>query len=143
MAVIDASALVAGFKDEPARPELERIVAGNAYMSATSVAEVYDRLIRLEDESRSDVDARFEALRRARGLTVVPLAEQIAVRAGELRAVHYHRSRRPVSHADCAAAATAEALHDSLVTTDTNLAALAREEGIDVIALPDSSGNRP
>lgn len=144
VAVVDASALVAGFKDEPARQEVESILARpDARISASNLLEVYDRLMRLHNEARESVDDRFATLHRVRGLTVVPLDEQIASRAGELRAIHYHRSRRAVSQADCVAAATAEALGDALATTDPKLAAMARDEGIDVIGLPDSSGNRP
>ncbi len=61
----------------------------------------------------------------------------------ELRAKHYHRERRPVSIADCICLATALRLKEDLATTDPALAAVAREEGVTVVALPDSSGQRP
>lgn len=64
-------------------------------------------------------------------------------RAGDLRAVHYHRERSAVSLADCLALATAESVGEALATPDPALAAMARAEGIEVIPLPDSRGHRP
>jgi predicted nucleic acid-binding protein len=144
VAVLDASALIAALTDEPARDEVESILNDpDARVNAINVVEVYDRLIRTGSQTRESVDELFGTLRRVQSLTVVSLDEGLAARAGELRATHYHRLNRPVSNADCVALATAEALDASLATTDPRLAAMARDEGVEVIALPDSSGTRP
>jgi PIN domain nuclease of toxin-antitoxin system len=143
VAILDASALIAFFADEPARPEVERLLnRSGTHMSAVNVAEVYDRLIRLRGVSRQAVEGRFDVLHRYRALKVVPLEDPLAARAGELRAVHYHGVERPVSLADCAAAATAESLDTALATSDPKLIAMARDEGMEVISLPSSSGRR-
>jgi len=79
----------------------------------------------------------------AGGLEVVPDDELLATSAGELRAQQYHGATAPVSIADCFALAAAIALGDRLATADRALARVARQAGIQVVALPDSSGHRP
>jgi predicted nucleic acid-binding protein len=144
VAVIDASALIAIFAGEPASAQVEQILkTANARVSVINLGEVYDHFMRVRKTSRRAIDERVNALRHARAFALLPVDEQLATRAGELRATHYHRVRRPVSQADCVALATAEALNDSLATTDPDLAAMARDENVELIALPDSSGRRP
>jgi hypothetical protein len=51
-----------------------------------------------------------------------------------------HRTSRPVSLADCVAAATARQVGRPLATADPHLLDMCGDEGIAVIALPDSRG---
>jgi predicted nucleic acid-binding protein len=69
-----------------------------------------------------------------------PLGSAVALRAGVLRARHYHRRTRAISLADCVAAETARALGDALATTDPHLLDTCHEENINIVVLPDSSG---
>lgn len=77
------------------------------------------------------------------GLTVVAVDESIGRLAGVLRARHYRRTGTAVSLADCVALATARRLDEPLSTADPALAAVARAEGVPVLALPDSQGRVP
>jgi predicted nucleic acid-binding protein len=62
------------------------------------------------------------------------------LRAGLLRAGHYHRKNRAVSLADCVAAETARPAGSLLATADPHLLDMCRAEGIAVIPLRDTSG---
>ena len=63
--------------------------------------------------------------------------DSIAWSAARLRFRYYHHKRCPVSLADCVALATAQVLEDKVVTADPALLAIARDEGIAILALPD------
>lgn len=65
-----------------------------------------------------------------------------ARRSGSLRARYYHRGECDLSLADCILLASAGD-GERIATTDPAVATVARAEGIDVVALPDSSGQRP
>jgi PIN domain nuclease of toxin-antitoxin system len=144
VALVDASAIIAVFAQEPGGPEVEELLKrSTAQISAVNMVEVYYHFMRVHGESRAAVDDRVATLRRIRALNIVAVGEDIAARAGELRARHYHRVDRPLSLADCVAVATAEALNESLATSDSYQAAMARDECVEVIALPDSTGTRP
>jgi len=69
-----------------------------------------------------------------------PVDTALALRAGMLRARHYHRKNRAVSLADCVAAETARSTGSSLASADPHLLDLCRDEGIALIRLPVSSG---
>lgn len=77
------------------------------------------------------------------GMSVIPVDESLAGRAGELRARHYRRGVSDVSLADCTALATTLSLATPLATSDPALAQAARAEGCLVVALPDTRGIRP
>jgi len=74
---------------------------------------------------------------------VVDADEVVARLAGRLRSEKYRRTEAPLSLADCFALATASLLDLALATADPALAHAAREEGVEVIGLPDSSGRPP
>ena len=144
MTVLDAYALTAFLGDEASADEVESLLrARDCHISALNLAESYDRLIRLQRLTRAEVDAGVDLLVRTGRLGILAVDDHLARRTGELRARTYHRTRRPVSLADCVAAATAELLDDVIATADGHLAAMAREIGVEVIALPDSTGKRP
>lgn len=145
MTVLDAQAIVAALAGEPAAAEVEtllRAATDPPRISAINLAEVFDAMVRRRGASSSDVAERMDWL-AVGGLELVPLDYHIARTAGELRAKHYHRDRRPVSLADCVALATCLSLGERLATSDPPLAAIARFEGCDVVALPDRAGIRP
>ncbi len=139
MTVLDAFAVLAFLKGEPAAPEVRELLVSDegALLTAVGVAEVLDHLVRLAgaDEDEAVLDVAELGLG-----SPPPLDGDLAVRAGLLRARHYHRTSRPVSLADCVAAATARQVGRPLATADPHLLDMCGDEGIAVIALPDSRG---
>lgn len=144
MTVLDAYAVIAFLLDEPAAGEvgIELLKKDDARISASNLVEVVDRLIRVDGRSEAEVSRSLEWMVLA-GLEVVPLDDSLAELSGRLRARHYHHQRATLSNADCVAVATCMDLDDALATSDPALAAVARKEGVSVLALPDSSGRRP
>jgi PIN domain nuclease of toxin-antitoxin system len=140
--VLDAYALLAYLRAETAADEVAELLGGSTSVSALNVAEVMDQLVRVHGRDADDVHADLALLAEA-GMYVLPVDAESALLAGRLRSLHYHRERRPVSLADCIAAATALRSHRSLATSDPDLAAMLRVEGGTVHALPDSAGRRP
>lgn len=139
MIVPDARAVIALLRDEPAASEVQRLIEGDndATLTVLGAAEVLDYLVRLvgvdEDEAALDL-AQL-------GLAHAPaLAAAVAVRAGLLRARHYHRRDRALSLADSVAAETARSLDAPLATSDPHLLNTCAAEGIATVALPDARG---
>jgi predicted nucleic acid-binding protein len=140
--VLDAYALVAYLRNEPMAQEVATLLREPTVLAAPNAAEVVDQLVRVFGREADDVHADLALLAHA-GMTVEWLSPEVGIEAGRLRARHYHRERRAVSLADCIAAATALARGQPLATADPALAAMVREEGGKVHALPDSAGQRP
>lgn len=69
-------------------------------------------------------------------LSAVPFSERSAWRAAEIMVRHYHRTKRPLSLADCALLAAAEG-GDEIATSDPHVLAVAELEGIGTLALPE------
>ncbi len=137
MTVLDAYAALALLKDEPSAGVVGGLVRSGGRLTALGVSEVLDHLIRLvgADEDDAALDLAELGL-----LDPEPVDGSLGVRAGVLRAKHYHRSDRAVSLADCVAAEVARRLALPLATSDPHLLDVCHEEGIDVHPLPDSSG---
>ncbi len=110
-------------------------------MSAANYFEVADRLQRLWGWSKDDTSERFARL-FGEPVRVLPFDEATAWRGADLRARHYDRNTSAISLADCALLATAKS-DDAIATADPAVAAVARAEGIGLVPLPDSSGQRP
>jgi len=130
---------------EPARADVERLLRDQEdppRIAAVNLAEVVDVLVRVKSFRRDQVDQAVSWL-QAGGLRVVATSEPIARSAGDLRARHYHHRDCPISLCDCVALATAQALDERLASADPALAAVARQVGVSVVALPDSRGQRP
>jgi PIN domain nuclease of toxin-antitoxin system len=144
LTVLDASALVAALVGEPAASEVSAILRRRPppSISAPNLAEVVDTLVRIMGRDPDAVRDSLDWL-IAGGLQVEPVWIPLARLAAKLRAQHYHRTDRPLSLADCLCLATAMSLTTALATTDPHLAALARDLGVEVIGLPDSTGRRP
>lgn len=136
--VLDAYAVLALLKGEPAAPSVRELIeVGDGVLTCLGVAEVLDHLVRIvgvtEEEAALDVAQM--------GLSNPPLLDAgVALKSGFLRARHYHRRTCAVSLADCVAAETARTLSTSLATSDPHLLDLCRREGIDLLPLPDSRG---
>lgn len=140
MTVLDAFAVIALLKGEPAAPEVRNLIRrGDAALTALGVAEVVDHLVRIM--KISDEDAVLDLAQLGIPATE-PLDEELTLRAGLLRARHYHRKDCAVSLADCVAAETTRSLNSALATSDPHLLDMCRDEGIAVIPLPDSTGHR-
>ena len=129
--LLDAYALIALLAQEPAEPEVSRILRrGDASMPSVNLAEVLDHLERREGLDEDRLRDLIDQL----PIEVVPLSEPLAWHAAALRARHYHRRRRPVSIADCVLVASAER-GDRVATNDAAVFEIARAEGISVLEL--------
>jgi predicted nucleic acid-binding protein len=138
--ILDAYALVAELRDEPAAEVVSRLlVAEDLYCRtiSTAAAETVDRVSRLGGHPPEQVGLSLLEL----GLDITPVDEDLAVRAGVLRAEAYHRTRSPLSLCDCIVAAEALRCRDVLVTADPALLDLVTSRGGSVIALPASDGS--
>jgi PIN domain nuclease of toxin-antitoxin system len=139
MTLLDASALIAFIRGEPA---MERVLAilrrGSAAMTAANIAEVYDKSSRGAGLSHAPVADLIEPLFEG---PIIPISVDVdlARRAGEIRSLHYHRKRCPISLADCVLLA-APRPGDKVATSDSDVLAIAVEISIETIELPPSSG---
>lgn len=106
-------------------------------LTSVGVSEVLDHLVRRigVEEHEAILDLGLLELQEP-----VLIEEFVGVRAGALRAAHYHRTARPVSIADCIAAEAARWNDAPLATSDPHLLDLCHDEGIPAIPLPDSTG---
>lgn len=138
MTILDAYAVVALLKGEPAAAQVKHLVdAGNAALTPIGVAEVLDHLVRVVGATEEEAVLDLAQL----GLEVpTPIDDELSQTAGLLRARHYHRSRRAVSLADCIAAAVSADSGRPLATSDPHLLDLCADEGLPITVLPDSSG---
>lgn len=113
-----------------------------ARVSAVNVAEILDVMTRIYERPLSATITALAMLETA-GLKTHVVDAAIGLSAGELHARHYDRKASPLSMADCIALATAVVLQEALATSDGPLAAAAVIEGVDVLGLPNSTGERP
>ncbi|HYM46667.1 MAG TPA: PIN domain-containing protein [Solirubrobacteraceae bacterium] len=129
--LLDAFALIALLAEEPAADEVEALLRrGEAAITAVNLAEALDVLQRVQEIPRDRLEAVTRGLVGER-MTLVPIDERIARDAADIRARRYHRTRAPVSLADCIlVAATGES--DALATADGPLIRVARAEGVQV-----------
>lgn len=135
MTILDAYAVLALLKDEPAADAVEHLIRDEAVVSMTAVgvAEVIDHLVRLAGADEDDAMLDLAQLGLADPLVV---DESIGARAGLLRARHYHRRERAVSLADCVAAEVARRFDRAIATSDPHLLDTCAAESIAVIPLP-------
>jgi predicted nucleic acid-binding protein len=136
--ILDSFAVLALLKGEPAAAHVRQLIdEGACTLTTLGVAEVVDHLVRIVGVTEEEAALDLAQLRLA---DVEPLESTVALRAGLLRARQYHRRTRAISLADCVAAESARAFGASLATSDPHLLDACRDEGIGVVALPDSSG---
>ncbi len=132
--LLDAFALIALMAEEPAADQVEVLMRqGDTAITAVNLAEALDVLQRVQGISRERLETLTAPLVGS-GLALVAIDERIARDAGDIRARRYHRTRAPVSLADCILLAAAGA-SDELATADAPLIAVAEAEGIRVRAL--------
>lgn len=138
MTILDAFAVIALLKGEPAAAEVERLIEhGGCALTTLGVAEVVDHLVRVVGAAEEDAVLDVAQL----GLEPpVPLDEAAATQAALLRARHYHRRNRAVSLADCVVAQVACSAGAAVATSDPHLLDLCRDEVISRIPLADSTG---
>ena len=136
--MLDAFAVVALLRGEPAAEEVRSLLP-EAVLTSTGLAEVVDQLVRVHGQDADEVVLDLAELGL---LDAMPVDPSDGVAVGLLRAAHYHRARRAVSLADCVVAQAARRLGAAVATADPHLLDLCHEEGIEVIALPSSSGSR-
>lgn len=113
-----------------------------ARVSAVNVAEILDVMTRIYERPVAATITALAMLETA-GLQTHVVDAAIGLSAGELHARHYDRKASPLSMADCIALATAIVLQEGLATSDGPLAAAAVIEGVDVLSLRNSTGERP
>lgn len=139
LTLLDANALIAVVCGEPAMERVLGILrAGSAAMTTANIAEVYDKLSRRAGLSHARVTDVIEPLFEG-PITSITVDVDLARRAGEVRSVHYHRKRCPLSLADAVLLA-APGPDDEIATSDSGVLAVAAELGIETIELPRSSG---
>ncbi len=139
MTVLDAYAVIAYLRDEPAADEVGPLLeAGDAMLTAVGLGEVLDHLVRLAgaDEEEAALDLAQLGL-----LDAIAVDSAVGAAAGRLRARRYHRTRCSVSMVDCIAAEAARHRRDRLATSDPHLLDICDAEGIDAIVLPGSDGS--
>jgi predicted nucleic acid-binding protein len=140
---LDAYALIALMRGESAADEVEVLLrGGDCRVSVVNLAEVIDVSTRVHDLALRDVRDVVQPLFIEYVLVESPRAAH-AWKVGELRRQHYHRRERPLSLADCFLIAHAQIDEEAVATSDSAVAAVARGEGIGVVALPDRGGSRP
>ena len=144
MTFLDAYALVALVAEEPAAAEVEELLrAGDCRVAPANLAEAVDISQRIHGLPLDEIRAALEPLLISKVLEAVSTDAGDAWLAAELRARHYDKKTRALSLADCLLLAHALSADEAIATADLPLAEAAGEEGVDVIGLPDSDGNRP
>lgn len=140
MTVLDAYAVIAYLRAEPAAGEVRSFMEGSgATLTAVGVAEVLDHLVRVAGAGEEEAALDLAQLGLLDGIVV---DSELAIAAGRLRARRYHRSRCAVSMADCIAAEAARRTSTSLATSDPHLLDLCYIEGIPSTVLAASDGTR-
>jgi PIN domain nuclease of toxin-antitoxin system len=141
--LLDATALVGAFLGEPSADEVEALLrGGEAGITSANLTEVIDVLVRVFRNDLGAVEARLVPL-LVTTLPVIGIGEAEARRAAQIRITHYHRRDAPLSLADCLLLGTAWVLGAAVATSDVPVASSARSEGLEVVALRDSAGQRP
>lgn len=134
MTILDAYAVLAFLKAEPAATEVRDLLgAPAASLTALGVAEVLDHLVRVVGADEEDAVLDVAQLGLMDGIAV---DSAVGAAAGRLRARHYHRTRCAVSLADCVAAEVARGRKQALATSDPQLLDVCHVEAITVTVLP-------
>lgn len=129
--LLDAFALLAFLDDEPAAPEVERLLTrGDAAMSTVNLAEAAEKKLRMSSVTMPEL----QEVTRSLPVALIPYSEAHAWRAAELRARYYGRSDTDVSLADCCLVAVATPA-DRVATADPAVLAMAAAEGIGTVPL--------
>ena len=139
MTVLDADAVIAYLRAEPAAAEVRALLKSTEVaLTAVGVAEVLDHLIRIVGANEEDAALDLAQLDL---LDAIPVTAALGADAGRLRVRHYHRTRCPVSMADCVAAEAARSRAEPLATSDPDLLTVCHLEDIGRVVLPGSEGS--
>lgn len=142
MTLLDANAFVAVLRREPGGPEVADLLRSRECATpAPCVAEVVDKLVRRHEIPAADLAEKLGPLFEE-SVAILAVGSQTAWRAGEIRAIHYHRKTAALSLADCVLLAAAGP-DDEIATSDRAVATTAHRLGIGLIPLLDSTGERP
>ena len=138
MTLLDAYALIAFLVGGPGAAEVRQLLReGSVGIATANLAEGLDVARRLHD---LPIARALEVLEPMFGSTLAPLPLDVARarRATEVRAQHYHRTRRPISLADAILIASASTT-DRIATPDPDVLTVAKAEGIATVALLGSA----
>jgi PIN domain nuclease of toxin-antitoxin system len=140
LTVLDAYAVIAFLRDEPAADEVASLLrSDDASLTSVGLGEVVDHLVRLAGYDEEEVFLDLAEL----GLhDSVAIDARTGGQGGRLRARYYHRTSCAVSMADCLAAVIARERSAPLATSDSHLLDVCQAESIDVVVLPRSDGTR-
>jgi predicted nucleic acid-binding protein len=140
LTVLDAYAVIAFLRDEPAADDVASLLrSGDVSLTSVGLGEVVDHLMRLAGVDEEEVFLDVSELGLHDALAIDASA---GGQSGRLRARYYHRTRCAVSMADCVAAVIARDRAVPLATSDSHLLDVCQAEGIEVIVLPRSDGTR-
>lgn len=134
MILLDAFALVAFIKGEPAADAVEELLRSGVEVSAVSLAEALDVVGRLDGVEAKTLRDLVEPL-LVGSITLTSITARHAWSATEIRRTHYRRKKCPLSLGDCFLLAVAAGGSGELATSDPDVIRVAREEGIAVRVL--------
>jgi predicted nucleic acid-binding protein len=133
--LLDANALVAVILGEPAMDQVLGLLReGNAAMPVSNIVEVYDISTRREGLPVERVAEIVEPLFEG-PIEPIVVDAGLARHAAEIRFKHYHRATRALSLADVILLAAAGTT-DKIVTSDSDVLAVAAALGIETVELP-------
>ncbi len=132
--ILDAYALIALLAEEPAAEQVETLIRrGETAITPVNLAEALDVLQRVAKIPRERLEALTAPL-IGEAIALAAVDERVARDAADIRARRYHRTRAPLSLADCILLA-ATGPDDTLATADRPLIRAAEAENIAVTAL--------
>lgn len=132
--LLDAFALIALLAEEAAAEQVETLIRrGDTAITPINLAEALDVLQRVGQIPRERLQTLTTPL-IGEHIKLAQIDEQIARDAADIRARRYHRTRCPLSLADCILLA-ATGSSDTLATADRALIRTAEAENVTVTAL--------
>jgi PIN domain nuclease of toxin-antitoxin system len=132
--LLDAFALIALLAEEAAAEQVETLIRrGDTAITPINLAEALDVLQRVGLIPRERLQTLTTPL-IGEHIKLAQIDEQIARDAADIRARRYHRTRCPLSLADCILLA-ATGSSDTLATADRALIRTAEAENVTVTAL--------
>jgi len=141
--LLDAYALVAVLTDEPAADEVDQLMRRDrCAMTIVNLAEALDIVHRRDGVEEHVLRTAIEPLLDSHLAVHASDAEE-AWLAASIRGRYYNAKSSAISVADCLLLAAATTSRNAVATADPAVAAVARQEGIGLFPLPDSTGARP
>jgi predicted nucleic acid-binding protein len=135
MILLDAFALVAFLKGEPAADAVEALLREGVEVSAANLAEALDVVGRLDEVEAKQLRDLVEPL-LVGSITLTSITARHVWRATDIRRRHYRRKKCPLSLGDSLLLAVAAGASGELATADPDVQRVARAEGIAVRDLP-------